>query len=275
MTHHRPIRRGVALAFAIATFAAAAGPALATPISATSLYNFRDNNYGLVPGPARDIIVFGAFTVSPDGPGGTTATYRQTDTLLGTDVSGVLPYQPYSGASPGVFETIVPWSPGLSGAWEFEFTNGADTTTVTTGVVGTPDPVPLAENVRVTRTGPQPTVTWDAPTFDVDWADVYIFEKLSPDTFDIVHFGFGTPVDPASGTWTAPAVLDSGGALEAGRLYAFAVAFSRGNDARLHQSRSLYAVEYRVAVPVPEPGTWGLMGVGVLLMIGVLRRTRR
>jgi hypothetical protein len=267
MTHHRPIRSGVALAFAIATFAAAAGPALATPISATSFYNFRDNSYGLVPGPARDIIVFGAFTVSPDGTGGTTATYRQTDTLLGTDVTGVLPYTPYT-ASPSTFETIVPWSAGLSGAWEFEFTNGTDTTIVTTGVVGTPDPVPLAENVRVTGTGPQPTVTWDVPAFDVDWVNVYVVEKLSPTTFDVVHFGFGTPVDAASGAWTTPAVLDSGDTLEAGRLYAFAVMFNRG-DAGL-KSRSLHAVEYRVA-PVPEPGTWGLMGVGGLGLVGVVR----
>lgn len=256
----------IAHLLATAAIAVTALPAAAAPISATNFYNFRDNNFGLLPGPARDIIVFGAFTVDPNGGAGTTATYRQTDTVLGTDVTGVLPWTPYA-PYPTVFETIVPWSPGLTGAWDFTFTNGSDTLNVTTTAMGDVAPVPLAENVQIVGTGPRPTVTWTPPPAGVDTVAVYVFEKFSPTTFDVLHFGFGSVVDPLVGAWTVPEVLDSGGGLEAGRDYAFTVLFEDRDAQGVTVSRSLHAVDYRMA-PVPEPATWLALAAGLAALWG-------
>lgn len=263
--------------------AAAAHGAGAATIVAENPYNFRDNNFGLLAGmPARDIIVFGMFSVSPDAPG-TTATFFQRDTLANVDVTGPLPAQDYT-FNPWVFEDVVPYSPGLGGAWTFEFRNGADVAVRETYPLGDVPLMPLAENVTIVGAGATPTVQWNLPALpagtEVDWASVFVLERLSATTFDILHLSDNLPVSQTSYAIPANLVNPAFGSamtdlsLVDGKTYIVAVALVDGDEFGRIRTRSLYGIDYTTA-PIPEPATNALMLVGVAGVVGAVRARRR
>jgi hypothetical protein len=263
--------------------AAAAHGAGAATIVAEGPYNFRDNNFGLLAGmPARDIIVFGMFFVSPDAPG-TTATFFQRDTLANVDVTGPLPAQDYS-FNPWVFEDIVPYSPGLGGAWTFEFRNGADVAVRETNPLGDVPLMPLAQNVTITGTGANPTLHWDLPAASpgtaIDWASVFVFERLSPTTFDILHLSDNLPASQTSYVIPANLINPAFGAtvtdlsLVDGKTYIVAVALADGDEAGRIRTRSLYGIDYTTA-PIPEPATNMLMFAGLAGVVAATWTGRR
>ncbi len=273
--------RAAVAAFALAVSVPAAQ---AVDLSAQFPYNFRDNSFGLLAGqPARDIIVFGAFVVTPNSLAGTTGTYSQLNTISGTPVAGALPGTPYT-ANPNVFETIVPYSEGLKGSWQFEFTNGSQTASLATGPLGTVGSMPLAENVQIIGNGATPTVTWSVPAMpqDVrhDKTQIFVFERLSDTTFDILHLG--PYLDPTTTSAVVPANLIADPflatvpelSIQPGKTYVVAVNFVQLDDAGNPSTRSLHGVDYTMQ-PIPEPSTIALLFAGLGAVGFAASRRRR
>lgn len=267
-------------AFALA---AAAQGTLAATVVADGPYNFRDHSTGLMSGlPARDLIVFGMFFVSPDTPE-TTATFSQRDTVSNVDVTGPLPAQQYA-FNPWIFEYVVPYSAGLTGAWKFEFRNGADVAVRETNPLGDVPSMPLAENVTITGSGASPTIHWDLPALpagaEIDYANVIVFERFSPTTFDFLHLSNALPVSQTSYTIPAnlinpafPAAVNELSMVD-GKTYILAVALVDSDAAGLIQTRSLRGIDYTTA-PIPEPATTALMLTGLAGIAGMAWARRR
>lgn len=273
-------------AVAAAVLATGVGSALAAPVSASALYTFRDNNFGLVAGPARDLIVIGAWDPVPGAQAGTTGTATQIDSLTGSLVIVPLLEQGYT-ANPAALENITPYSPGLTGAWTYDLQNGGDSTQLTGPVVGNVGSMPLATHVTVTGTGPTPTVSWDLPAampagVEVDWVQVFVWERDStePDRLDLLHLGpllsptqtsYEIPLNLIAEPWRAAVPSLS---MEAGRNYTIAVGLIDGNALNFQQTRSLYAVDYAPA-PVPEPSSLVMLAAGLGVVVAAGRHARR
>ncbi len=280
------MNRFVSLAVAAAVLATGAGSALAAPVSASGLYTFRDNNFGLVAGPARDIIVIGAWDPVPGAQAGTTGTATQIDSLTGSLVIVPLVEQGYT-ANPAALENITPYSPGLTGAWTYDLQNGGDSTQLTGPVVGNVGSMPLATHITVTGTGPTPTVSWDLPAampagVEVDWVQVFVWERdaTEPDRLDLLHLGpllsptqtsYEIPLNLIAEPWRAAVPSLS---MEAGRNYTIAVGLIDGNALNFQLTRSLYGVHY-APVPVPEPSRLVMLAAGLGVVVAAGRHTRR
>jgi hypothetical protein len=262
---------------------AAAQGTLAATIVADGPYNFRDNSIGILPGmPARDLIVFGMFFVSPDTPQ-TTATFFQRDTVSNVDVTGPFPAQQYA-FNPWIFEYAIPYSAGLTGAWNLEFRNGTDVAVRETNPLGDVPSVPLAENVTFTGVGASPTVHWDLPALsagvEIDYANVIVFERLSATTFDFLHLSDALPVSQTSYTIPSnlinpafPATVSDLTMVD-GRTYVIAVALVDSDASGLIRTRSLRGIDYTTA-PIPEPATTLMMLTGLAGIAGATWARRR
>ncbi len=154
---------------------------LAAPITATSLYHFRNISLGLGPG-IGDILVFGAFFVDPPPSAGTTGTFAQgasTGTLVG---------QPFN---PSLLENSVPYDAALTGSWELTFRNGPDTTVVHTGSVGAGAPTPFARALSISGARNAPTLSWQLPGDPAQFSrqDVFVYTRRQerPESIQIIH----------------------------------------------------------------------------------------
>ncbi|HWH76750.1 MAG TPA: hypothetical protein VNT76_05240, partial [Candidatus Binatus sp.] len=103
--------------------------ALATPITATGAFNFRDersaNDINITAG---DRITFGANSVVPNGDAGTTGIATQSTTVR------TLNFDPAIG--PNQFDASIAYNANRTGAWNLTFTNGADQSTIATPTIG-------------------------------------------------------------------------------------------------------------------------------------------
>jgi hypothetical protein len=212
--------RTILAALSVASLLAAPGWAAAAPITAVpgTANMFRDtrgiNNVGIGAGSA---VQYGASIQG--GSGGTT--------IGAVHVSGFVdppaPCAPLT-VNPNFCAGAFAFNASRLSGWTIRFTNGADTLDVPApSLVGAESAVPFPVNVTITAgaTPATPTISWTIPGgFVPDAFRVNIFdvdgETLPNGTKDVIH---STAIPAGSTSYTIPATLSGGGALEVGRTY--------------------------------------------------------
>lgn len=150
------------------------------------------------------------------------------------------------------------------------FGNGADTATFTTRSLAAVQPMPLVQNLMVDGSAAplSPSVSWLLPAgngFDVDYVQLVFYSNVSK-----AEIGSRVTLGPTATRYDIvgplPPNLDLVINLRLVDLYDDAAAFEPGNI----QSMSRTYVNY--LVPVPEPGSWLLLALGLTAMPWARRR---
>jgi hypothetical protein len=200
---------------ALALLSLAAAEALAAPITLNDPYqwieNRSTNTLGRAPGLRQSI---GVTSVVPNGLAGTTGTATQGSTVLDLPYGGTT-------AIPNEFSRSIVADPALYGAWQLQFSNGADTASISTPAIDpTLTPMPFATDVRVTHTTTS-TFSWSIPAAaPVDAVRINLFDhgrlNLAGTAADIIYnatFAAGTT------SFTLPTTLANGLPLDSSHLY--------------------------------------------------------
>jgi hypothetical protein len=110
----------------------------------------------------------------PNGSNGTTATASTTNLTTGKVFTEPLTFIG-STAIPNQFDSATPYNSNLTGPWTLTFTNGPNTTTVTTPSLAGVTPAPFASNVTVSGSSRNPTFAWTYPANSVNgvFFDIY------------------------------------------------------------------------------------------------------
>jgi hypothetical protein len=186
-------------------------------------FNGRYTSLGSDAGAPEDLILFG-FNVTPNGQSGTTGLFSQVDQGTGQAVSGALRYPNFSN-SPNLFDGAVNYSPGLTGAWQFTFSNPAVTGNGVffSPVLGDAPKLPTVQSIAVTGGGATPTLSWSVPQTpaSVDRQQVWVWERRANADPDIVHFSGDLPL--AQTSYQIPGQFTSGKSLQAGTSYLFSI----------------------------------------------------
>ncbi len=203
-----------------------ASAASAAPITVTDVFDILDvssmNDIGFRTVP---VLFVGANQVTPNGTNGTTGTAQTTSTLTGTTVTISLPFRGDTAfpnqISTGLGGGAPADNPGLHGSWMLTFTNGSDSTVVTTPSLVGVTPIPLASNVTVSP-GTNPTFTWTNPT-GAGGQFINILDKdirtLSGGFDDVLNRG----LPAGSTTFTVPTALAGGLTLDPTHHYAIEI----------------------------------------------------
>ena len=222
----------------------------ADPIAVEKPFHFRDNrsaNTALQGSGER--LTYGAHDVIPNGDHGTTGSATQGLTTT------VLQFEPFS-VQPNQFDWAVPYNSNLTGAWTLTFTNGTDTTTIQTPIVGDAPQLPFAARVAISGSGATPTFTWEFPAdFTPNGIRIQIWDlenRLPSGIADIIH-ARNLAGDVTS--YTVPSPLSSGKTLQQGHLYSLEISFALthggiplgDNTTLLSRSRSFFDF-----IPLPE-----------------------
>lgn len=229
-----------------------AGSAAAAVVTGGGSFNGRYTSLGEVGGP-QDLILFG-INVTPNAKNGTTAIYAQTDLLSGTIVTGPMRYPDFS-LAPDLFDQLVPYSPGLAGAWQFTLTNNGDQTVLHSPALGAAPALPFVQSIALQGGGSTPTVHWTVPSSpDVNRQEVWVWENRPNGTGDLVHTSGNLQLSDTS--YTVPATLNSGGSLEVGKSYSFSFVLfhdrDEGGTIQYAVSRSFTYIPYTVLPAVPD-----------------------
>lgn len=221
-----------ALSGVLATLFAGHAPWAGAVLTVDQVFNQREMwGPSSLYGPARDLIVFGAIEVQPNGNSGTSGTFEQLNTTTGTLFQGPMQFTPFS-QFPNAFGGPVPaYESGLTGSWKLSFTNGAENVVVFTPSIGTAPPPAAPVGLKISGNGTlTPTLSWGYPvgsTATSSSITIYDREAANP---DIIHVDF---FPNTVTTYTLPPTLSSGKALEFGHQYTFSV---ESNDNRLDGS---------------------------------------
>ena len=202
-------------ALTAALVAAACGVASADPITLNDPYHWLENRstntLGRVPGLRQ---IGGVTSALPNGLAGTTAVATQGATTIALPYTG-------SSAFPNEFNFIRAADPALYGAWQLNFSNGANTATITTPAIAQGlSPMPFVSDVRVTNLSAT-SFSWSIPqAASVDAVRINLFDhgrlNLAGNGADLVYnrtFAAGTT------TFTLPSTLVNGLPLISGNLY--------------------------------------------------------
>ena len=153
-----------------------------------------------------------------------------------------------------------------------KFENGADSTSFTGRSLAGVAPMPLVQNLTVdgSATPFAPSVSWVLPAdngFDLDYVQLVFYSNVSK-----AEIGSRVTLDPTATHYDIVGPLTPGLDLVINLrlvdLYDDAGPFAPGN----FQSISRAYVNY--LVPVPEPGSWLLLALGLTAMPWVRRRAR-
>lgn len=152
--------------------------------------------------------------------------------------------------NPNVFDAAVPYSPGLTGAWQLTFSNPSVADGVfLTPALGDAPALPFAQSIAVTGGGSTPTLSWSIPqtTASMDRQQVWVWERRPNADPDIVHFSDNLTL--AQTSYEIPQQLSSGKTLQSGSSYAFSIilyddAIEPGGGIRPEVSRSFTYVPY-------------------------------
>jgi hypothetical protein len=191
--------------------------ASANPITTFSgLYNYSDNRTpNAINFPTGERYVFGATSVIPNGGAGTTGIAQQGST---TRMQVWTPFL----TAPNFFVSTIAANPTLQGAWTLTYTNGTDSATKTTPILGPVTAEPFVNNVSFSGSGLTPTISWSNPA-GVDATQVVIRDFSRPipgNTFDIIH---NASLLPTVTQYTLPLVLSTGLSLTMGQSYSLEV----------------------------------------------------
>jgi len=176
------------------------------------LADFSANDLGFTPGPK---IILGADSVTPNGDAGTQVTAQPTNLSIGPQV---IPFDPLTTA-PNQFQQVFPDDANLTVPWTVNFTNGANTLTLTTPSLVGVTPAPFATNVTVSGSGLNPTFAWSYPA-GVNGVDVLIYDKAALVSGGSPDLVFSQSVSGTTGSYTLPTTLDGGYTLTPGTPYA-------------------------------------------------------
>ncbi len=240
--------RSIACALTCAALCLGAPYAAAAVVSASDFFNGRYTSIGEPSGP-QDQILFGANAV-PNGLNGTTGTYSQLNTITGTTVSGQLRFPNFT-LAPNVFDGAVAYSPGLTGAWTFTFTNGPNVSAFQTPAIGNAPALPFVQSVSVSGTGTSPTLNWHVPSDpNIARQQVWVWEQRPNGIGDLIHVSGNLPTTQTS--YHIPQTLSSGQTLQPGQLYSFSFVLY-DDSGRPELSRSFTYVAYSVLNNIPAP----------------------
>lgn len=119
----------------------------AQTLTLSNPYHFRhtDSRYG------NDNHYIGV-TASPSASGGTSVTATQGSVTL-----------PLTDFGNGEFFVSTPYNPSLTGAWQLNAQNGAETTQAQTNAIDGVGPMPFVQNLTSSGGLPTPTLTWTLP----------------------------------------------------------------------------------------------------------------
>ncbi len=260
MTRLKPVRAFVfAAAISLLNLGGGIVSAWAAPITlvANSINMFRDtrglNDVGISSG---DAFQFGADIVG--GSQGTTlqGVYSPTGFTTGTASCSPLTVNQNFCSYSTAFSNDRTASP-----WTFKFRNGADLLSVTgpsllvnANAIANPVPFPVSVTITQGASAATPTISWVIPNGVVpDGFRVVIFDRSGPNlpngTKNVVHV---VAINPALTSYTIPATLSAGGALDASGAHNYTigfqvietrdhVAFTNNNSEILRRSNSFFS----------------------------------
>jgi hypothetical protein len=166
------------------------------------------NDLGNIPG---EYVVVGIDNVSPNGFGGTVGTATTTNLITGLPKTISLSCQ-CTTVLPDQFGGRVSYDPNLTGVWTLNFTNGADTNSITTpGPVTGVVPPPYASSVTITGSGATPTISWTYPAGSINGVFFDVYDKS-----DLVglpgqlhpNLIYSKVLPGTANSWTIPAGLN-------------------------------------------------------------------
>ena len=185
-------------------------------------------------------LIFGAVNVVPNGKGeddGAAVSPNFTTAIASQSGSVVnLNFFP-SAVDPNEFANGVSYDPGLTGSWEFTFSNGSDQLIVATPEVGETPTIDRVANVRITSGADTttPSFAWDLLP-DVDAYKISVYDLTQRNSSGFANRIFVTNPDAGNATVTIPSgVLDPNG------LYAIEFQTSLLRDAGTNPSGSSQA----------------------------------
>jgi hypothetical protein len=229
---------GTRLVAALAVVLASGTAPLAQELRVAELGHFTENRGSNAAGLTPGFRIFVTATVVPSG----------SPTLVFAEQNGVrqalwhiaIPSAPNSYAYWRLFE------PKLTGSWQVVVERGeAKGKPVSTPVLAKPQEVPLVRNVRVTGSGPQPTVRWVLPDltgFDIDRIRVAVRggERVMGRFLDTLHVSGDLP--PTATTFRIPAAV-----LASGERYVFQVMLEDLEGGALENRSSTFSEPYYVS----------------------------
>jgi hypothetical protein len=191
-------------------------------ITVTGAHNYLDaraaNSLGIMTGTLFSI---GAAAV-PNGLAGTTAAGTTVNLSTGALVVRNVGFVGNT-VGPDLFARSIPYDLDLTGSWTLTFTNGADTTSVTTpDITGAVAP-PFAGSVTISGSSSNPTFSWTYPAGSVDGVTVLIrdFSRTNAAGFPDTVFARNFP--GTTNSFTVPDVLAGGLSLEFGNAYSLEI----------------------------------------------------
>jgi hypothetical protein len=254
--------------------------ASADPITVDNAFYFRENRGANDVGqPAGNRLIFGAGSVVPNGDGGTTATRA-----FGGGGAFSLPFNPRT-VNLNQFSGSTDYTSGRAALpVNLVFTNGADTTSVSVGAIGTIGLMPLAFDLSVSGLGLDLTFHWTVPVIPAGLT----LERAQILVYDLETFNAAGNADtiynpflssPTDTSFAMPDTFSGGLSLQWDHHYAFGIRLedlregvdqTLGGPARLSSSQAYYSF----TTPIPEPEIYAMLGIGLGLLGWVGRRKK-